>query len=172
MLVNKAFTKDDVSHDPVLIPPRAPLPEGVVNYVTPRGLSALRDELRRLEQARLEADALPDDERTRERAVFTGRIQELEQRIVSATLIDPSAQPHDRVRFGARVTLLGESGERRYEIVGVDEADARAGKLAFTAPLARALLGKTVGESATFRSPRGEEELEITRIDYDERAPT
>jgi transcription elongation factor GreB len=146
--VNKAFTKDDTSHEPVLIPPRAPLPEGLVNYVTPRGLSALREELRRLEQARLEADALPEDERTRERAMLSGRIQELEQRIVSATLIDPSTQQHDRVRFGARVRVLGDAGERTYEIVGVDEADAGAGKLAFTAPLARALLGKTVGESA------------------------
>lgn len=164
--MNKAFTKDDAASDPVLVPPRAPLPEGVVNYVTPRGLAALRDELRRLEQARLDADLLSADERTRERALLTGRIQELEQRIVSATVVDPSAQPHDRVRFGARVTVLGDAGERCYEIVGVDEADARAGKLAFTAPLARVLLGKSVGESATLRSPRGEEELEILAIDY------
>ena len=51
--MNKAFTKDDTSHEPVLIPPRAPLPEGLVNYVTPRGLSALRqdnDSMRRVQR--------------------------------------------------------------------------------------------------------------------------
>lgn len=165
--MNKAFTKDDASSDPVLIPPRAPLPEGVVNYVTQRGLETLREELSALERMR---DALESarrgEERTRERAQVAGRLRDLEERIAGAVLVDPREQPRDCVRFGAHVTVVDGLGERRYEIVGVDEADARCGKLAFTAPLARALLGKSVGDTARFRSPRGEEELEIVAIDY------
>ena len=63
--------------------------------------------------------------------------------------------------------MRGEAGnERTIQIVGVDEADAASGKIAFTAPLARALLGKTTGESATVRAPRGDEELEVLVIRY------
>ena len=63
--------------------------------------------------------------------------------------------------------MRGESGgERRYEIVGVDEADVAHGRVAFVAPLARALLGKRVGDVALLRTPRGEEELEVLAIDY------
>jgi transcription elongation factor GreB len=170
--VSKAFTKDDAADDHVVIPPRAPLPEGTPNYVTARGLLALSEELRALheERARLEA-AEGGEDRVRALAVSTGRVRDLEERIASATLIDPRAQPHDDVRFGARVTVQGESGEaRRYEIVGVDEADAAHGRVAFVAPIARALLGKRVGDVVTLRTPRGDEELEVLAIDYDERA--
>jgi transcription elongation factor GreB len=60
-----------------------------------------------------------------------------------------------------------ESGdERRYRIVGVDEADVAHGRVAFVAPLARALLGKKVGDGATVRTPGGEEELEVLAIAY------
>lgn len=166
--MNKAFTKDDANSDPVLIPPRAPLPEGVVNYVTPRGLASLREELSALERARDASElATSGEERTRQRAALAGRVLELEERIAGAVLVDPRAQPRDCIRFGAYVTVAGAHGERRYQIVGVDEADARSGKLAFTAPLARALLGKSVGDSASFRSPRGEEELEVVAVDYE-----
>jgi transcription elongation factor GreB len=71
------------------------------------------------------------------------------------------------VRFGARVTVRAENGEeRRYRIVGVDEADVEHGQIAFVAPLARALLGKHAGETAVVRTPRGEEELDVVSVDY------
>jgi transcription elongation GreA/GreB family factor len=63
--------------------------------------------------------------------------------------------------------VRASGGERHYEIVGVDEANASVGKIAFTAPLARALFGKRVGELATLYTPRGDEELQVLIIEYD-----
>jgi transcription elongation factor GreB len=73
----------------------------------------------------------------------------------------------DTVRFGATVTVESESaGVQRYRIVGVDEADPALGRIAFISPLARALLGRSAGDSVRLRAPRGEEELEILAVDY------
>jgi transcription elongation factor GreB len=167
--MSKAFTKDDAD-EPPLIPPRAPLPEGVPNYVTPRGLALLRAELAELEDERhrlAEGDE-EDAERRRRQIVVNARLADLSARLARAEPVDPAQQPHDRVRFGAHVTLRTESGEeRRFQIVGVDEANAAEGRVAFTAPIARAILGCEVGDSASLRTPRGEESLEILSIAYD-----
>jgi len=165
--VSKAFTKDEGASDPVILPRRHPLPAGATNYVTPRGLEALRAELHELTRERSALDASPPEaERTRALLVAGARVRELDERIAIAVVVDPSAYPRDEVRFGARVTVRGETGgERRYEIVGVDEADVAAGRLAFVSPLARALLGQRVGSTVLFRTPRGEEELEVVAIE-------
>lgn len=171
--MSRAFTKEDGWEDPV-VAPRAPLPDGVPNYVTPRGLAALRAELADLEAARVAADAADDDEeaRRRRRAVWTRRVGELETRIATAQVVDPREQPRDTVRFGARVTLR-DTGTKRagetsaIEIVGVDEADPEAGRIAFTAPLARAALGRRVGEAVTLTTGRGAESFAIVAIAYD-----
>lgn len=163
------------------MPARPPLPPGVQNYVTPRGLALLRDELaeRHAERARAgpgqvqapaqtEALAGADAERAVSLAVSSARLAELEARVASAVLVEPSAQPRDEVRFGAQVTVRNQAGvERAYRLVGVDEADGAHGLVAFVSPLARALLGRRVGELATLRTPRGEEELEVVAISYD-----
>jgi transcription elongation factor GreB len=168
--MSKAFTKEETADAPAVVPSRAPLPAGVPNYVTARGLGLLRAELARLEaeRTRLESDEVDDAERKHHLAIVVGRITELAGRVTSATLVDPSTHPPDEVRFGANVTVRGDSGvDRRYQIVGVDEADAAHGRVAFVAPIARALLGRTVGELTSVRTARGEEPLEITAIDYD-----
>jgi transcription elongation factor GreB len=166
--VSKGFTKDDATDEPLVVPPRAPLPDGVANYVTPRGLELLRDELAALtaRRARAESRAADDPDAAREAAVLATRAGELEVRIDGAVPVDPHGQPRDTVRFGARVSVRGASGERRYRIVGVDEADPAAGTIAFTSPLARALLGKHLGDTASVRTPRGDDELEVLAIDY------
>ncbi len=169
--MSKAFTKEGAADAP-LVPPRSPLPPGVVNYVTARGLELLRDELRQLQAERAASDTptQPDAEAERPaaHAALSARIAELEGRLGSAELVDPAAQHHDEARFGASVRVRTEAGdERRYQIVGVDEADADAGRVAFLAPLARALLGKRAGDLAVVRTPHGDEELEVLAIDYD-----
>jgi transcription elongation factor GreB len=167
--MSRAFLKSDTVDDPVLIPPRAPLPPGVPNYVTPRGLQLLRAELTDLETERVAAQAEPDEsERTRRLALLNGRIGDLNQRIATAKLVEP--QPHAEVRFGATVTLQTLNGkmkgtERRFTLVGVDEADAARGLVAFTTPIARAVLGRKVGEQTSLRMGAGEE-LEVIRISY------
>jgi transcription elongation factor GreB len=172
--VSKAFTRDDAPEAPLVLRPRPPLPAGVPNHVTARGLGLLRAELVVLEaeRARLAAGERDDAERTRRLAVNASRLRELSARIASAQVVDPRLLPHDEVRFGATVTVRTRSGprageERRLQIVGVDEADAAAGRVAFTAPIVRAILGLHVGATALLRTALGEEELEIVAIDYD-----
>jgi transcription elongation factor GreB len=170
--MSKAFTKDDAADEAPLVAPRRPLPPGVTNYVTPRGLASLRAEQRALEEERAALDVGDDAARRQARAALQTRLRELDARVTSAVVVEHRAQAAgagDQVRFGARVTVRDEAGgERRYEIVGVDEADAEHGRVAFVSPIARAVLGKRVGEEVTLRSPRGEELLEVVGIDYEE----
>jgi transcription elongation factor GreB len=170
--MSRAFTKEDAWEEPV-IPPRAALPDGVPNYVTPRGLTLLREELAALEAARQSRNAERSDETERRRGleIANRRLADLAARIASAEVVDPARQAHDQVRFGATVTLRTVQGERageerRIAIVGVDEADPDEGRIAFVAPIARAVLGHKVGDIAALRTARGEERLEIVAIAY------
>jgi transcription elongation factor GreB len=149
--MSKAFTRE--SDEPVAEPaPRRrdlELPPGVTNYVTPAGAQRHRDELDDL----LRVPA-PD-------GAAKQRIADLADHLAVAEVVDP--QPHDRVRFGARVTLAGDDGSQTsYRIVGVAEADPRRGAISFLSPVARALLGARVGD--TVKLPAGE--LEVVAIDY------
>jgi transcription elongation factor GreB len=171
-LVSKAFTKEDVVDQPVVVPSRAPLPAGVVNYVTSRGLALLREESATLEKERAELEQVFDaEERARRLAIVAARLGELAGRIGSAVVVDPGGGATDQVRFGATVTVRALEGahagqDRRYTIVGVDEASAADGRIAFVSPLARAVLGRRVGESVSMVSGRREEELEIVAVEY------
>jgi transcription elongation factor GreB len=163
--MSKAFTSEETATEPILVRSRAPLPSGMPNYVTRRGLAQLREEVIRLEGERAQAESADDDGRLGRLAALSARLVELNARIGSAVVLDPGAGPDNEVHFGAVVTVRGAGGqERRYQIVGVDEADARAGRIAFVSPLARALLGRRVGDSVLVDTPRGEEELEIVAV--------
>lgn len=171
--MSRAFAKEGDVEGPLVVPPRAALPPGVPNYVTARGLELLHAEQSELEaeRARIDADHSDEAERTRGLNYIAVRLADLSERIASARLVVPENQPQDEVRFGATVTLRTRTGkrageERRLTLVGVDEASADEGRIAFTAPIARAILGKRVGETVTFRMPRGEEELDVVAISY------
>lgn len=165
--MSKAFRKDDEGADDVVVPPRPPLPEGTPNYVTADGLARLREEVARLEEERRGLDASADDPDVRRaHAHLTARLSAATERLASAVVVGPPESP-DEVRFGATVRVRGEAGdERRYRLVGVDEADPAAGKIAFVAPLARALLGRRAGDEVEVRTPKGSEELEILEVTY------
>lgn len=166
--MSKAFTKDDAGADaPLVRPRRAPLPPGTPNYVTARGLSRLRAELAE-ERSREVPPGGSDAEHAQQLALGAARLAELEERLASAVLVDSRAQAKDEVRFGARVRFETASGaERAVRIVGVDEANAAEGTVAFVAPLARCLLGKRVGDAALLKTPSGEDELTVLAIDYE-----
>lgn len=166
--MSRAFTKEDDAGPELLVVPRAPLPPGVPNYVTPRGLRQLQAELALLEHERSALETSEAADRTTRLTAVGRRSAELQARLASAELVDPRSQPHDCVRFGAWVRVRHESGARtEYRIVGVDEADPKLGLLAFSAPLARALLGKRVGDLALLQTPRSSEELEVLEIGYE-----
>jgi transcription elongation factor GreB len=168
--VSKAFTKDDDASAPQFVRSRLPLPRGVPNYVTARGLAALRDERARLESERARLEAAGDAAAA---AAVGVRMVELDARIGSALLVaPPTGEGRDTIRFGASVVVRGDGErgelERCYQIVGVDEADAASGRIAFTAPLARALLGRRVGDVAQVETLHGEESWLIRGVAYDE----
>jgi transcription elongation factor GreB len=166
--VSKAFTKDDSAAE-VLVVPRAPLPAGAPNYVTARGLQKLHAEQDELEAQRAKLDAADPSDRVPLLNALTQRLAALHERISIAHVIAGGNQPQGEVRFGATVVVRNAQGkDAEYQIVGVDEADATLGMVAFTAPLARALLGKRVGESVELRTPRESAQLELLAIRYGE----
>ncbi|WP_303312210.1 GreA/GreB family elongation factor [Hymenobacter sp. BT730] len=172
--MSRAFTKEDDSLEAPIIPPRAALPPGTPNYVTPQGLEQLRAELLALEAERAQAEANRENEadRTRRLTVLNGRLGALQERIGSAKVVDSRTQPTNEVRFGATITLRTRSGgkpgaERHFTIVGVDEASIAEGKVAFVAPIARAVIGARLGQTVALRLGPKEEEVEVVAITYD-----
>lgn len=98
-----------------------------------------------------------------------GRIQEIESKLSSAQVIDVTKMPKTgKVIFGVTVELinLDNDEEVRYQIVGEDEADIKAGKISVTSPIARALIGKEEGDVALVRTPGGEVEYEISSVEH------
>lgn len=171
--MSRAFTKEDDAQQPPIIPPRAALPPGTPNYVTPKGLELLRAELAALEAERAQAEANRDHDadRTRQLSLFNGRLSDLTARIASAKVVDPRQQPASEVRFGATVTLRTVSGgkpglERKFTLVGVDEASVAEGKVGFVAPIAKAVQGAKLGQRVTLRLGPKEEVVEVTAITY------
>ncbi len=97
-----------------------------------------------------------------------GRIQELESVLGRADIIDVSKFTGDVVRFGAKVTVADEDTdeESTYEIVGDYEGDLENNKISLTAPISRALIGKSVGDSVAVKTPKGEKSYEIVKVVY------
>ena len=93
---------------------------------------------------------------------------ELEDKIARAEVIDPAKLSGKTVKFGATVTLVDEDTDESstYQIVGEDEADISKGRLAITAPLSRALIGKTVGDNVEVHTPKGEKAYEIVKVKF------
>ena len=149
--------------------------------ITIRGKQKLEDELKRLitierpnvikaiEEARSHGDISENAEyeAAKERqGMIEGRIGEIQGQLAGAEVIDPSQIKSDKVVFGASVVLvdLDSDEEVTYQIVGVDEADVKEGRVSIMSPLARALVGKTSGDTVLVRSPKGEKEYEIKKF--------
>lgn len=106
----------------------------------------------------------------REQQSFTeGRIAEIESKLARAQIIDIAALPaSDKVVFGSTVLLRAEDSdeERRYQIVGEDEADIKEGKISFNSPIARALIGKSTDDVVDVQTPGGIKTYEIMSVQY------
>ncbi len=103
-----------------------------------------------------------------QQSFIEGRIQELEAVTGRAQIIDPSSLSGDTVKFGATVAIVDEETdeEETYQIVGDYESDMENGKLSISAPVARALIGKSEGDSVTVRTPKGSRDYEILSVEF------
>jgi transcription elongation factor GreB len=164
--MSRGFVKEDDQEEAPIIPPRAALPAGETNYVTPNGLKELKNEEEALIEERANLDKQNDTERRRAQAVIDGKLKLLRERISTARLLKPEDQPADEVRFGALVELLQNGNKQEFQIVGVDEANVKKQKIAFVAPIARAVTGKKVGDKVDFKLGEETRKLEILKITY------
>ena len=166
--MSRGFVKESDQEELPPIPPRAALPPGVTNYVTPTGLAALKHERSELQA---ELDALPtdnEDEHRRSATVLRGKLALLDERLASARVLDPAEQPQEEVRFGAHVELrMGSAPKTQvFQLVGVDEANVKARKIAFTAPIARAITGLWAGEDTVLDLGSERRKVRVLRIWY------
>jgi transcription elongation factor GreA len=97
-----------------------------------------------------------------------GRIQDINGKLARAQVIDPSTIKSEKIVFGAIVIVEDQETNKRtkYQIVGVDEADIKNGKVGITSPIARALIGKTEGDEVVVNAPKGEVHYDIIEISY------
>ncbi|WP_417888027.1 GreA/GreB family elongation factor [Zunongwangia sp.] len=166
--MSRGFVKEEDQEEAPVIPPRAALPAGVINYVTPEGYKALEDEQKELELARKNVDTENETEKRRAKAIIDGKLKLLAERRTAARIIYPNQQPSGEVRFGAFVNLLNKNTNtlQAFKIVGVDEANVKQQKIAFVAPIAKAVTGKKVGEIVEFQLGQELRLLEIQKITY------
>lgn len=149
--------------------------------ITPDGLKKLQEELKRLRsserpkvieaiaEARGHGDISENAEyeaAKEQQAFLEKKIRDLENRIANSNVVDPSIVGTDKVVFGVQVTVQDlESGEESsYQIVGADEADVSAQRISVTSPVARALIGKKIGDVVQVQVPKGLLELEVMDI--------
>jgi len=179
--MNKAFVREESSDDvdEAAVPE---IPRGKT-YLTRTGCARLQAELEQLVKeerpalVQTVAWAASNGDRSENGDYIYGkkRLREIDRRIrylmkslENATVVDPAEQENtNQVFFGATVTVVDERGETaRYQIVGVQEANAAAGLISWISPMARALMKASVGDVVYFDSPAGRREVEVTAIAY------
>jgi transcription elongation factor GreB len=173
---DEAFMDDDVPET------KDPLPPGVKNYMTPEGAGRLKNELADLVNGERPAllsklsitvteggapekeGMLRDRRRLRE---IERRIEYLERMLDRLEVVDTGAQDPSRALFGAAVTVReNDGGKKMYRIVGIDESDPGSGRVSWISPVAKALIGKRVGDAVSVKLPKGDVKLEVVKIEY------
>jgi transcription elongation factor GreB len=181
--MNKAFVKETDARDDEDDVAAPALPTGSKNYMTPAGYARLDAEFNQLwkvERPKLvetiswaasngdrseNGDYIYGKKRLRE---VDRRIRFLSKRLEHAEVVDPATREEtDQVFFGATVTVADQAGsESTYAIVGIDEADAGGGRIAWISPMARALMKAREGDTVTVQTPDGRREVEIVEVRY------
>ncbi|MEO8934999.1 MAG: GreA/GreB family elongation factor [Xanthomarina sp.] len=166
--MSRGFVKEDDQEEIPLVPPRADLPEGVTNYMTPNGMDQLLKEKQMLHDEREQLDISNENEKRIAVNYINAKIQLLNVRISTGKIIDLSAQPQGEIRFGAWVTLKVDEASKleKYQIVGVDEADISKGKISFISPIAKILINKRIGDKALLKLVKTDRVFEIIEINY------
>lgn len=156
--MSRGFIKEGDQEEIPMVPPRAYLPKGMPNYVTHEGLESLNKERESLENERVAASGNYIMSN-----FIDAKMKLLIDRINTAVVVDMTKANKDTVSFGAYVKYNG----RTVRIVGVDEADFSKGLLSFISPVAKALVGKKVGEKFEIKIPKGTEVIEVQGIWYE-----
>jgi transcription elongation factor GreB len=181
--MSKAFTKEDDDSDDSQDVELQSLPTRK-NYITPKGFKRLQDESHELlnvtrpDIVQVVSWAASNGDRSENGDYLYGkkrlreidrRIRFLSKRLEIAEVIDPLQVKSVRAQFGATITFQNEEGlKKTISIVGIDESEPARGKISWISPLAKVFLNHEVGEVVSFKSPKGEEELEILSIIYKE----
>lgn len=184
--MSKAFTREDqgLENEESIADKPSGIPAGAKNYITPNGAARMREELKDLlDNVRPKiteivswAAALGDRSENGDYIYNKKKLREIDKRIHFLTkrletieVVDPTEVKSQTniVRFGATVTIKYEDEKiKTYSIVGVDEINLSRGFISWVSPLGSVLLKNRVGDFVTLRSPKGEEEIEIVKVDY------
>jgi transcription elongation factor GreA len=152
--------------------------------ITLRGKLMLEAELKKLileerpaiikaiEEARAHGDISENaeyDAAKERQGMIEGRIGEIQGKLAGVEAIDPTLIKSDKIVFGASVHIVDTETDEKsaYQIVGVDEADVKKGMISIISPLARAMIGKKVGDIVTVQSPKGDKEYEIISFKFE-----
>lgn len=165
--MSRGFVKeDDLEHAGTDLPERPVSPHP--NYVTPAGLKALESNAMALDKERASFISQKDNESAKQRiAVIDRELRYLSTRLEQAILVEPTKQDKDTILFGATVEVEDEHGKLlQFHIVGEDEADIAQQKVSYVSPIAKALIGRKVGDVVAWQRPAGILELEVIKISY------
>jgi len=180
--MNKAFTKESDDEEEDELPEEPARPKGT-QHITPEGFRALEAELKKLwtvERRRITeevAAAAAQGDRSENAEYIYGkrklreidrRIRFLRKRLDAVNVVHPPNEESSKIFFGAWFTIEDEDGrEMSYRIVGTDEIDLAARKISVASPVAQALLGKCVGDSALIQRPKGPTEVTVLKVWYE-----
>ena len=169
--MSRGFVKeDDQEHAGTDVPERTISTH--TNYVTVKGYALLEKQANALELQRKALSEKKEDQQAQQQLAIVNRdLRYVAARLESAQVVKPTVTKPDvtasQVLFGATVMVEDEEGDSHtYEIVGEDEADIKMGKVSWTSPLAKALIGHKVDENVVWVRPAGNQTLTITHIDY------
>ncbi len=165
--MSRGFIKEDdleLAGTDVPERPISPYP----NYVTPNGLIQLREKIEQLQSQREKLKPLKDDTQVSQRLGTIDRdLRYFESRLETSILVEPLEHNHDVILFGAYVEVEDEDGQESiFMIVGEDEADLSVNKVSYVSPIAKALIGRKIGDSVIWQRPAGNIELHIKKFHY------
>lgn len=162
--MSRGFVKEGDQEETPMVPPRAYLPAGVVNYVTPTGMKLLMQERQQIldERDSIQTGGQEADARVM-RNFLNAKLELLENRIKIAKVMEPKKR--DEIAFGSRVSVRMNGEEMQLQITGVDEANAAQGKIPFTSPMAKGLFGHHVGDVFDISIPTGIKTIKVLKIE-------
>ena len=164
--MSRAFIKEnDLEHAGIDVPERPISSEK--NYVTPDGYKELEEKISILEKERTKLFLNTDTIHNQKKMQLERDLRYFINRLESAILVNPLEQDKNKVLFSAWVDVENELGDiLNFQIVGEDEADVKINKIAYNAPLAKALIGNTIDDEVVWKKPLENEILTIVNIQY------